>query len=466
MKAFIYQMQEQFYIGLQFAYDPIVSRKLRCIKGVFWNESESKWMLPIAEQALDQLFSTFPHLEYDDSFMDKVRQKLGPSHKTLSTMNYKIFVSRINVEKKQYFKLDPNSQFELIDCLKKMEGIIFEPEVDCWLIRNSRENLKLIFSHFSRKAYVDVIDVFKKSNKAIREKKKIESDKPELALLSDENQEHINQFINFLNSSRYSQNTIKTYSDGLRIFFRYLNNKPLADISNLDLIDFNNNYILRYNYSASFQNQVINAIKLYFKKIENRKLIIDSIERPRREKKLPNVLSRQEIESILKAAAPNIKHKAMLSLIYSCGLRRGELLNLKSTDIKSDRGILNIRNAKGKKDRITPLSSKVVELLREYYIKYRTKVFLFEGDKPGTKYSERSLEEVMKKYVNLAGINKPVTLHWLRHSFATHLLESGTDIRYIQEILGHKSSKTTEIYTHVSTKYIQQIKSPFDDLDL
>lgn len=160
----------------------------------------------------------------------------------------------------------------------------------------------------------------------------------------------------------------------------------------------------------------------------------------------------------------NIKHRAMLALIYSCGLRRGELLNLKPTDIDSKRGIVTIRQGKGKKDRIAPLSEKILAMLREYYAACKPKTWLFEGQKPGTPYDERSLASVLKQALAKTSIKKPVTLHWLRHSYATHLHESGTDIRYIQELLGHKSTKTTEIYTHVSTSSIQKIISPFDSL--
>jgi integrase/recombinase XerD len=178
---------------------------------------------------------------------------------------------------------------------------------------------------------------------------------------------------------------------------------------------------------------------------------------------LPNVLSKQEVKAIL-GASLNIKHRAMLSLIYSCGLRRGELLNLKPTDIDSNRGLLIIRQAKGKKDRIAPLSAKTVEMLRDYYRTAKPKKWLFEGQVPGQQYDDRSIQLVLKNSLIKAGIKKPVTLHWLRHSYATHLLEAGTDLRYIQEILGHKSSSTTQIYTHVSTRSIQNIVSPFDDL--
>ena len=161
-----------------------------------------------------------------------------------------------------------------------------------------------------------------------------------------------------------------------------------------------------------------------------------------------------------------MKHKAMLSVIYSCGLRRSELLNLKPSDVDSDRNLLIIRNAKGKKDRVVPLSDKTIELLRAYYKAYRPEYWLFEGQQKREQYSETSLQEIFKASLKKAGIQKPATLHWLRHSYATHLLENGTDLRYIQEILGHKSSKTTEIYTHVTNQSLQKIKSPFDFLDL
>jgi integrase/recombinase XerD len=273
----------------------------------------------------------------------------------------------------------------------------------------------------------------------------------------------IETFKRYLLSKRYSPNTIKTYSEALKSFLTFCNTKAIKEISNEDVIAYNNDYILKHNLSSSYQNQIVNAIKLYFKIVKETAIEIDKVHRPKREKVLPNVLSKEEIKAILEAPK-NLKHKAMLSMIYSCGLRRSELLNLIPNDIDSKRNVVIIRQSKGKKDRITPLSPKILELLRDYYKEYSPKIYLFEGQEKNTQYSARSLEEVLKKSIKLAKINKPVTLHWLRHSYATHLLESGTDLRYIQELLGHNSSKTTEIYTHVSTKNIQQIKSPFDDL--
>lgn len=275
----------------------------------------------------------------------------------------------------------------------------------------------------------------------------------------------LTRFKTWMRSKRYSESTIKSYVEALQIFFNFFPNINYSSITNDDIIIFNNEYILKRKISGSFQNQVINAIKLFYRTTQNCKIEIDTLHRPKRERRLPNVLSKEEVADIL-GALRNIKHQVMLSLIYSCGLRRSELLNMKISDIDSKRKIVMIRNSKNKKDRIVPLSEKVLLKLREYYKVYKPKEWLFEGQQAGEKYSERSLELVLKDALNKAGIKKPVSLHWLRHSYATHLLESGTDLRYIQELLGHNSSKTTEIYTHVSTKSIQQIKSPIDDLDI
>jgi integrase/recombinase XerD len=249
----------------------------------------------------------------------------------------------------------------------------------------------------------------------------------------------------------------------MRSFLIFHSDRLIGDLTHEDVICYNNEYILKRKLSGSYQNQIVNAIKLFFKTVQDKKMDVEKVHRPKGSKTLPNVLSKEEVKLLLESLG-NLKHKTMLCLIYSCGLRRSELLNLKPTDIDSKRNIVIIRQAKGRKDRIAPLSLKILGMLREYYIAYKPMTWLFEGQVANSKYSDRSLEEVLKKSVRLAGINKPVTLHWLRHSFATHLLESGTDLRYIQELLGHKSSKTTEIYTHVSTKSLQSIRSPFDDL--
>ena len=274
--------------------------------------------------------------------------------------------------------------------------------------------------------------------------------------------DNLTLFRQYMEQRRYSANTIHHYVEGLKVFLLFIN-KPIPEITNPDLERFNLDYVIKHGYSSSFQNQVINAVKLFFRSIRSVKFSIEKVERPRREHRLPNVLSKEEVKRII-TSPTNTKHRAMLSLIYACGLRRSELLNLKPEHVDSKRGLLIIKQAKGNKDRVVPISGKIIEMLREYYKMYKPKVWLFEGQVKGEQYSEQSLQKVLKYAVDKAKIKKAVTLHWLRHSYATHLLESGTDLRYIQELLGHKSSQTTEIYTHVSIQSIQKIRSPFDNL--
>ncbi|MDI1355814.1 MAG: tyrosine-type recombinase/integrase [bacterium] len=267
----------------------------------------------------------------------------------------------------------------------------------------------------------------------------------------------------WMRSRRYSENTIITYTEGLGVFLRYFSEREVESLNHEDLINFNNDYVLAQGCSASYQNQIINAIKLFFRILESKMMHPELIRRPKRAKVLPNVLDKEEVKRILDAHG-NLKHKSMLSLIYSCGLRCGELIGLCLNHIDWNRSLLIVKRGKGRKDRIIPLSHKTQLMLKEYISTYKPQNFLFEGMEKGRAYDSRSLQNVLKQALEKAGITKPVTLHWLRHSYATHLLENGTDLRYIQEILGHSSSRTTEIYTHVSTLSIQRIVSPFDYL--
>lgn len=274
----------------------------------------------------------------------------------------------------------------------------------------------------------------------------------------------IDEFKRWLRSRRYSDSTIKTYSEALLSFLKFYSYKPIAEITNNDVIIFNNEFVLAHKLSASYQNQIVNAIKLFFKKIENSALKVDLVHRPKKYNSLPKVLALEEVTAIINSLE-NLKHKCMISLIYSAGLRRSELLAMRIKNVDSKRMELFITHSKGRKDRVVPLSQTVLQMLREYYKTYKPKDYLFEGQ-AGDQYSERSLALVLKKACEKAGIKKQVNLHMLRHSYATHLLETGTDLRYIQELLGHKSSRTTEIYTHVSQRSLNKIKSPLDKLNI
>ena len=330
-----------------------------------------------------------------------------------------------------------------------------------WVVPNYGNNLQLLENYFNTR----ITDLDFREEPTPKPVPDLNYPAPvmELAPITAENRLEIERFGKWMEQKRYSQSTIETYIQAITVFLRFIAPKSSAEASNEDMQRYVYQYMIPRRLSYSYQNQAVNAAKLFFKLITGSVLITEQLERPRREHKLPNVLSKEEVKAIL-IAPINLKHSTMLSLIYACGMRRSELLNLKPADVDSGRHLLIIRNSKGKKDRVVPISDKVIAMLREYYVKYRPKIWLFEGQNAGENYSEESLAKVLKHAVLRTGIRKPVTLHWLRHSFATHLLESGTDLRYIQELLGHKSSKTTEIYTHVTEKSLQKIRSPFDDL--
>ncbi|MDF1575929.1 MAG: site-specific integrase [Bacteroidales bacterium] len=270
-------------------------------------------------------------------------------------------------------------------------------------------------------------------------------------------------YLEKLTQKRYSQNTIKTYVSYMRSFMDEFAGRDLQSVTIPEI----NAYILRLirtrDISSSQQNQRISAIKFYFEHVLGRKKAYYHLNRPKKEKRLPRILTVEEVELILKQCT-NLKHKCILMTLYSGGLRRSELINLKITDIDSERMLICIIQSKGYKDRYTLLSEKLLKLLRDYYRFYKPAYWLFEGQSGG-QYSATSIANIFRKALKKANINKNATPHTLRHSFATHLLEQGINLRYIQEILGHSSVKTTEIYTHVSSRQLTKIKNPLDNLN-
>ncbi len=362
-------------------------------------------------------------------------------------------------------KLQFKKNDEIIALLRLNAHLRWSKTHSSWYVPYEPKIHSKIFYWLKNIAYVDYTMFVELKKESLITQKIEDNDllKPKIIELCNTKKTKVNEFEKWMLAKRYSKNTIKTYVEALVLFLKYYHLKPINEISNHDILNFNNDYIIAKKLSGSFQNQIINAIKLFYKITENSVLQVNLIFRPKRQKILPNVLSKEEVKSLL-LVLRNIKHKTALSLIYSCGLRRSELLNLKPSDIDSKRGVIIVRQAKGKKDRIVPLSTKILELLREYYKAYKPSNYLFEGQLKGQPYDERSLANVLSQAVDKAKINKPVTLHWLRHSYATHLLEAGTDIRYIQTLLGHSSTRTTEIYTHVSNKELQKINSPYDSL--
>ncbi|HET9571275.1 MAG TPA: tyrosine-type recombinase/integrase [Bacteroidales bacterium] len=271
-------------------------------------------------------------------------------------------------------------------------------------------------------------------------------------------------FIEKLQEMRYSPHTIQTYCSLFEEFINFYHRFDISRIDEHQIIAFLRHLVTERKVSISYQNQSINAIKFYYERVLGSQRKIYLVDRPRTEKTLPIVLSPEEVQLIL-TAPTNLKHRAILTTIYSAGLRVSEAIALKKTDIDSKRMQIRVQQAKGKKDRYTLLSPKTLDLLRRYVLQYKPKEYLFEGPQ-AQPYSDRSIQSILKTALQTADIQKRVTVHTLRHSFATHLLENGTDLRYIQSLLGHESSRTTEIYTHITTKGFDQIKSPLDNLNI
>ncbi|WP_299261567.1 site-specific tyrosine recombinase/integron integrase [uncultured Aquimarina sp.] len=267
------------------------------------------------------------------------------------------------------------------------------------------------------------------------------------------------EYLQKLLLKRYSQNTVRSYVNAFEAFINYYKDIELLSIGELEIRRYLRKLISEKK-SNSYINLTINSIKFYYEIVLNMPNRFYAIERPRKQQKLPIVLCKEEILSIINNTN-NLKHKCIVSLLYSAGLRRAELLNLKISDIDSKRMVIRVVNAKGNKDRYTLLSTNVLKDLRNYFKQYQPKHYLFEGPKENP-YSASSVKAIIEKAAKKSKITKRITPHTLRHSFATHLLENGTDLRYIQSLLGHSSSKTTEIYTHVATNTFRMIKNPLD----
>jgi len=255
----------------------------------------------------------------------------------------------------------------------------------------------------------------------------------------------------------FSQKTIKAYLYYNRELLRFASGKSSKEIIKQDIKDYLD-FLINRQKSTSTINLAINALKFYYSGILGRSFFDFKlgIKRPKKEKKLPIVLSKQEILSMIEVV-DNIKHKLVIELLYGSGLRVSELVNLRINDIDFNRKIVNVRAGKGNKDRITIIPAKVLEKLSDYLLEYKPLEFIFESYEPGQKLSVRSAQKIVEETAKKAGIRKNVSAHSLRHSFATHLLEQGTNLRYIQELLGHARLETIQIYTKVAVNKFSEI---------
>ena len=334
----------------------------------------------------------------------------------------------------------------LISLVRTVNGASWSKSLKAWYLISNAENLSIILKLFKNISKVDVSKISKKT--------------PFKRDLTDEQKKLLNQFYLFLKGKRYSQSTIQTYTFFIADFINFHTKTPLAELTNRAVELFIETVFMERNYSVSSQRQFISALKIFTVFCPQTKIHNLALERPKKSRILPSVLSQEEVLRIIQYTQ-NIKHRAILTLLYSCGLRIGELINLKLIDFHIDRKQLIVKKGKGRKDRYVSLADSFLPLLSNYYHSYKPTIYFVEGQNGG-KYSAESIRSFLRKSCKKAGIRKPVTPHTLRHSYATHLLENGVDLRYIQTLLGHSKPETTMIYTHVQRKDLMEIQNPLD----
>lgn len=330
---------------------------------------------------------------------------------------------------------------------KKMNTTFWHPNQKLWSIVNTPENLRKIKELFGENYTIKRMDVPVPIMNTPFDRRSQD------ALFSLEKTLVIKQ---------YSPSSIKIYKRMLGIFLNHFKGRALKEITKDEIEGFIYHMIKKHKIGESFQNQLINAIKAYYEHVLGNPREYYDIKRPKKRINLPNVLSKEEVMKIIQSPK-NIKHRAILWTIYSAGLRISELVNLRVCDIHSDEGFIFVKDSKGKKDRKTILSPLLVELLRKYYKKHRPGYWLFEGQ-TGGQYSVSSIRAIFRRAVKETHSNPWATVHTLRHSFATHCIENNVNMRYIQNMLGHNSPKTTELYTKTIQINNKNITSPLDSL--
>ena len=448
-------------IGLEFTPDPLIHTKIKeHLPAARWSKAHSMVFLPNTPTQLRQLFSVCKgSISIDRKEFFKKSQTIEDSgnHGEKTQGHYKLPPITIYPAGDDKVLLRHRYNQQLYSLIKKLNYLRYCKADRGWIADLSDVPLTQLLQEIKR-----ITTVRLDARLELRDMKEIQ----EAFRGNDASRIFCPpRYLEVLFAKGYSRNTIRTYQSLLLRFMQALklNEDSLSSITAHEINGYHARWLASGEAAAATVNQSVNAVRFYFKEVANIYIALDNVLRPKKKKQLPKVMSRVEVVNLIRAAG-NVKHRAMLGLIYSAGLRCGELIGLQAGDVQTERQQIRIRAGKGGKDRVTLLSPRAVALLKVYLEEYQPKKYLFEGQYGGP-YTASSLRQVMKQALQKSGNLQPYTLHCLRHSFATHLLEDGTDLRYIQTLLGHNSSKTTEIYTHVSQTNLQKIQSPLDRLD-
>jgi site-specific recombinase XerD len=345
----------------------------------------------------------------------------------------------------------------------------------CWYVPFTEKDYVLLLNELSGKVNLQTsaMDEYFLKNIKIDPQLTVEPPKlltvkqtqPSALNLSPQNLLQLEKFIQMLQLKAYSPSTIKTYRNEFMQLLKLIKDKAVNTLTEEDIKRYMVYVMQKEKLSENTAHSRLNALKFYFEKVLGREKFFWEIPRPKKPMLLPKLLNETELRNLFNALE-NKKHKAMLFTAYSAGLRVSEIVNLKIADIDSKRMQILIERAKGKKDRYVNLSPILLDILRNYIKIYKPspKIYLFESEQTQNSYPTRTVQQIFTNAKNKAGIKKEVGVHSLRHSFATHLLDKGTDIRYIKDLLGHFDIKTTERYLHVSKQKLVNIISPLDDL--
>lgn len=386
---------------------------------------------------------------------------------SFTQQNSTLIISPATVNGQQYIAVSPIKSTQEQDLIRQLPERYWNPKHKFWYFPKT----KAYWSHFKQLFIQYTLQINQGKPIQIDHPKYIKSSssykeysKQEKPALDEEQQIALVSLEAQLRIRRYSSETIKTYCSSFKAFLNYYKGTPTDQLNEGDIKVYLLHLINQNNISISLQNTIINSIKFYYEKVLLRERFFIKDLRPKRSSTLPDILSESEVERLLNSTS-NVKHKAILSLIYAAGLRLSEVVNLRKADLLMDQRKIHVKAGKGKKDRMTLLSEKIILRIMEYNDIYKPKYWVFEGQ-DGGKYSPRSVQLIFRKAVDLSKVNPYATVHTLRHSFATHLLERGTDLRVIQHLLGHGSVKTTEIYTHITDVSKAKIISPIDHLNI
>ncbi|GAA4341531.1 site-specific integrase [Flaviaesturariibacter amylovorans] len=366
----------------------------------------------------------------------------------------------------------PKDWADVVAVLRPLKDVAWSRTRNCWYVPLSQVHFDAVKRALHGKAHLDtqLLKQYLEQRKAclgVTDAERLSSARSRIVQeqpLSADNLAAFNRFRDLIKLKGYSSSTLRTYCTEFHALLRLLGPRAAAGLTREQVQSYLLWLMQQRGYSEAHIHTAVNALKFFYEQVEGRSKEFYDLPRPKKPQTLPNVLATSEVEELI-GRIRNLKHRALLMTAYSAGLRVSELVHLKVRDIDSKRMTIHVRLGKGKKDRMVPLSPTLLKVLRVYFREYRPREYLFEGEKGGA-YGVRSAQEVIAAAKRAAGITKKGSMHMLRHSYATHLLEQGTDLRFIQELLGHHQITTTVRYTHVAIKGPANLRSPLDSLRL